>query len=144
MTRQVARALRAATHRIQFDGHSFTYNDLKEMWMCTDGIHVVCTHEHDSMWQYWKRESEGGWRPVGAYETIISAQKAAQATEDNAEPAQEQTTGPGTYVLARFKGRERWMRTRILTKDGVQKMIDIYDRMGCEVTLEQIDEDEVA
>jgi hypothetical protein len=140
LTRQVARALRAATHRIQFDGHVFGYNDLKEMWMDVDGVHVVCTHEHDPAWQYWHREDNGAWKPVGAYETIIAAQKIAQGAHDDSEPVVEPPISPGTYVLARFKGRDNWMRTRIMSKDGVQRMIDIWDRLGCEVTLEQVDD----
>lgn len=132
LTHQLARELRAATRRHpQIDGHTFGFADLKELW-CAADVHVVCTHEHDPVWQYYRQTPDGGWMPVSVHPTMAAAMAAADGAHG---PTERQD---GTYLLARF-GTRPWMRVRITSRDGIDVIGAIFDRLGAQTKLERIE-----
>lgn len=137
LTEMMARSLRAASRggRQQLDGHSFGYDDLKELWTVEDDeaiVHAVLTHDHDPLWQRWSYDQDDkGWTLKDLHETRAGAQEAV--LQSGSVPTR------GTYLLARFPGG-RWMRVRILTKSGPETLAEIFARLGCITRIEEIEE----
>lgn len=135
LTRQLARELRAATRasRPEIDGHSFSYNNLAEMWASDDGAHVVLTHDGEQRWQYW--QCMGHWRLVSLHQTRAGAQQAAQ---EYVEPLP--TPEVGTYVLAREGKRtdEYVIRVHCSSEDGPRVIAEAFARLGYATRIEKV------
>lgn len=135
LTQSLARSLRAATRRHpSIEGHTFSFADLKELW-CAAEVHVVCTHDHDRVWQYWYQAPVGGWKPMSIHATREEAARAAEANTYEPEP----TPVAGTYVVARFPGG-REMRVQVLSQDGTATLTSIFERLGCFTEVQRIEE----
>lgn len=133
LTQQLARALRAATRRHpSLDGHTFGFSDLKEMWAAED-VHVVLTHDHDKVWQYWFAAPEGGWQLRSVHPNRQAAQQAAQA---NTAP---EDTLDGTFAMGRLPGG-RWMRVRCSSPKTITEIVGVFERIGCATKVETIGE----
>lgn len=135
LTQSLARSLRAATRRHpSIDGHTFGFADLKEMW-CAADVHVVLTHDHDRVWQYWYQAPVGGWKPISIHPTRDEAEAAAEGNvgEDTDPEA-------GIYVTARFPGGRHLMRVKVLSAHGERMLTEIFDRLGCQTGVERIEE----
>lgn len=130
LTRELARSLRAATRKSKpsIDDHTFKFTDLKEMW-AADNVHVALTHDEDRKWQYWYQDPKKGWTIVSIH---TSRKKAFEAALESLPDEPEVATDEGVYVLARFNEKSRWMRTRIQSSDGLEKIKTMYSRLGCE------------
>lgn len=120
----VARQMRASTRVApSIDGHRFSYNDLKELWSSEDGLHIVCTHKSDKVWQHWRRKPEATtWTPVSVHTSKVKA----QAFVDDPPPP------PGTYLIARADqspGRQV-ISIRIESSSGAKVLTDIFQNMG--------------
>lgn len=137
LNQRVARDLRASTRRQpSLHGHKFDYNDLKELWMANE-VNVVLCHDEDPVWQYWYYAPAGGWAPISLHETREAAQ-AAVPEHAPSEYLTKEPEEPGTYVSFRFADDRPWQRTKVLTEDGVERMTSMYERLGCEVQVQNI------
>jgi hypothetical protein len=133
LTQGLARSLRAATRRHpHIDGHTFGFSDLKELWVADD-VHVICTHDHDPVWQYWYQHPEKGWMPISIHDT---RQQAQQAAAGNVAPGPTGPT-PGTYVCAQL-GQGRWMRVLVQSRDGKELLTGIFTRLGANTKIETV------
>ena len=132
LTRALARSLRAGTRGIDFNGHRFRYTDLKELWATPDDLHAVLTHDEDKDWQYWFHGATG-WTLVGIYPTRKEAQAAA------GQPQSESELEPGTYVMARWDEKSRWMRVRSSSDRITENLCDIFKSLGCETRVDSVD-----
>lgn len=131
LTQSLARSLRAATRRHpSLDGHTFGFSDLKEMWSAEDA-HVVCTHDHDPVWQYWHQAPNGVWELKSVHDTRQEAQDAAAPHVNPGGPE------PGTYVVANFP-EGRLMRVRIMSKNGERMLTEIFTGLGCVTACERV------
>ena len=131
LTRALARSLRAGTRGIDFNGHTFRYTDLKDLWAAAD-IHAVLTHAEDTSWQYWFHAPAGGWQLVGVYPTRKEAQEAA------GQPQTGEELEPGTYVMARWDENGRWMRVRSSSDRITENLCDIFKNLGCETRVDSV------
>lgn len=128
-TGNLTRQIRAGTRRKpSIDGHTFNYNDLKEIWLSGDS--VVITHKQDPVWQLWANTPTGGWLPV----SIHNSRKKAQDALDDLPLAEGEE--PGTYVFFRFNDQRPWQRVKVQTSDGEKNLAAMYNRLGAETRVE--------
>lgn len=138
LTKKVAREMRAATRRTEFEGHRFAYTDLKELWATADGEHVLCTHEHDTSWQYWHKYPDGSCVPVVV---CASRDEAEQEAINRLIPPTEDdlSSTVGVYLKARFSPTSKWIVVRITGEKTLDELTGIYSRLGCtEIITEQV------
>lgn len=135
LTRFVARGMRAATKGKECDGHKFSFNDLKELWISDDEHHVVCTHDEDKSWQYWLQTPEGGWELASTHGSRTAAQSAAL---DHETP--ENQPEPGVYVLATKGEGHRTIRVRCESQEGPGYWSGLFLRLGYVTTVEEVGE----
>jgi hypothetical protein len=130
-TGNLTRQIRAGTRRKpSIDGHTFNYNDLKEIWSA--GESVVITHKQDPVWQLWTNTPTGGWLPVSIHKTCKQAQEALGDHPPVEAPGEE----PGTYVCFRFHDERPWKRVKVQTTDGVRSLTGMYERLGAQTRVE--------
>lgn len=131
LTGNLARQIRASTRRKpSIDGHTFSYNDLKEMWLT--GESVVITHHQDPVWQLWSVAPGGGWLPVSVHDTREQAQNDLGDFPPVEVPGEE----PGTYVSFRLNDQRPWQRVKVQTTDGVKSLTAMYERLGAQTRVE--------
>ncbi len=131
LTRVLARSLRAGSRGIELDGHSFRYTDLRELWVAEEN-HVVLSHADDRSWQYWFHAPDGGgW-------SLVSVHTSRKAAQDAAKPMESHEVEPGTYVLARWDEKGRWMRVRCTSTRITEAIADIFTGLGCETRVEEV------
>jgi len=133
LTRELARALRAATRRTRphIDGHGLNYNDLKELWSAED-VHVVLTHDTDPVWQRWFYSPDTlTWELRGLHDTRHEAMEAALA--DTAPT----TVIPGTYLNAWMDNCSRTISIKCGDNARAEEMGRIFSRMGYQVRVDE-------
>lgn len=138
LTRTVARGMRAATKGKEFDGHRFSYNDLKELWISEDEHHVVCTHDTDKVWQYWLDAPEGGWVLASTHGSREAAQSAAL---DHERP--EVQPDPGTYVLATRGPGSRVIRVKCELDESPEYWVRTFTKLGYSTSVEEVGQPQV-
>jgi hypothetical protein len=140
ITRQLAKELRkASVSQPDLNGHSFKFTDLKQLWQ-GDPDHVLLTHDRDQVWQYWYKAPVGGWQPISIHDSMEEGQDAVAAYKhpDVVIPPVEDEDGSdeGTFVLFRSDEDKPWHSVRVLSRDGAEKLSDMYERMGFEHKIE--------
>lgn len=133
LTRTVARGMRSVTKNKELDGHKFSYNDLKELWISEDEHHVVCTHDIDKAWQYWLDAPEGGWTLASVHGSREAAQSAAL---DHEFPEVQPDTG--TYVLARKSQGHRTIRVKCTSDLGPSYWTGFFAKLGYSTSVEEV------
>ena len=93
----------------------------------------MLTHDEDKYknWQYWFHGATG-WALVGVYPTRKEAQAVA------GQPQGESELEPGTYVLARWDEKGRWMRVRCTSTRITEAITEIFTGLGCETRVEEV------
>lgn len=133
LTRTVARGMRAATKGKELDGHRFSYNNLKELWISEDERHVVVTHDDDKLWQYWLDAPEGGWALASVHKSREAAQSAA--LDHEIPEAQPET---GLYVLATKGEGSRTIRVKCESSEGPEFWVRTFTKLGYSTSVEEV------
>lgn len=120
-------------------GHRFRYDDLKAMFSANEE-HVVVTHHEDKLWQYWRKDSEEGWKLEswhrGMHEAMREAEKPRRKPKPEPEPL------PGTYVCAVWAHDDyhgsRPMMVRCQNDYTVSVIMEVFKHLGCVTEIREI------
>lgn len=120
-------------------GHRFSFNHLKSIYGSDNGLHVICNHTDDPVWQLWYRHPQDGWILVDWRDALREAKAAAELPMPDADPAKPLASG--LYLLAGWdRGEETEYSIRILcsSETTAVAMTEVYQKLGCLVKRELV------
>jgi hypothetical protein len=140
----LARSIRkdVRTHRRERGrgGHRFSFSHLKSLYGSDSGLHAVCNHTDDSVWQFWYRHPEDGWVLVNWHDALREAKAAAELPMPDTGP-KPRPLAPGIHLLAGWDhGEETEYTIRLCcsSEDTATAMTEVYQKLGCLVKREVV------